>query len=237
MLAVGIQVAKEGGDLMRFSTNQHPFYCGIDLQARSLDVCLVRQEGARLVHRHMPAAPAPFLTAMAPYCDGLGVAVACLFTWYGLADLCAQAGMPFVLGHALSMTAMHGGKAKNDTIDSQQIATLLRGGRLPQAYVSPAERRAPRAVLRRRPHLMRKRAALLAHVPHSNAHANVPDIGKQIAYKAQRAGVAERFDAPAVQKPMAVDLALLTSDAQMRSDLARFMRKTAKQHDAPTLYL
>jgi transposase len=31
------------------------------------------------------------------------------------------------------MKAMHGGKAKNDTIDSPKIAPLLRGGRLPKA--------------------------------------------------------------------------------------------------------
>ena len=41
--------------------------------------------------------------------------------------------MSLVLGHALSMQAIHGGKAKNDTIDAQHIAVLLRGGMLPQA--------------------------------------------------------------------------------------------------------
>jgi hypothetical protein len=49
----------------------------------------------------MKAAPAPFLKAVAPYRDGLVVAVECLFTWYGLADRCAHEGLPFVLGHAL----------------------------------------------------------------------------------------------------------------------------------------
>jgi hypothetical protein len=63
------------------------------------------------------------------------MAVACIFTWYWLADLCAQEGLPFVLGHALYMQAIHGGKATNDKIDAQKIAVLLRGGMLPQAYV------------------------------------------------------------------------------------------------------
>jgi hypothetical protein len=27
--------------------------------------------------------------------------VECIFTWYWLADLCAEQGLPFVLGHAL----------------------------------------------------------------------------------------------------------------------------------------
>ena len=40
------------------------------------------------------------------------------------------------------MKAIHGGKAKNDKIDAQKIAVLLRGGMLPQAYVYPAEMRA-----------------------------------------------------------------------------------------------
>ena len=60
--------------------------------------------------------------------------------------------------------AIHGGKAKNDTIDSQKIAVLLRGGILPQASGYPAAMRATRDLLRRRTHLMRTRAELLAHI-------------------------------------------------------------------------
>jgi hypothetical protein len=232
-----IQVAKEGGDLMRFYTNQHQFYCGIDLHARSMYVCILSQDGEMLVHRNMKAAPEPFLKAIAPYRDGLVVAVECIFTWYWLADLCAQEDIPFVLGHALYMKAIHGGKAKNDKIDSQKIATLLRGGMLPKAYVYPAGMRATRDLLRRRTHLMRKRAELLAHVQNTNAQYNLPEIGKNIAYKANREGVAERFDDPAVQKTIEVDLALITYDDQMLSDLELFIINTAKQHDANTLYL
>jgi Transposase len=232
-----IQVAKEGGDLMRFYTNQHQFYCGIDLHARSMYVCILSQDGEMLVHRNMKAAPEPFLKAIAPYRDGLVVAVECIFTWYWLADLCAQEDIPFVLGHALYMKAIHGGKAKNDKIDSQKIATLLRGGMLPKAYVYPAEMRATRDLLRRRTHLMRKRAELLAHVQNTNSQYNLPEIGKKIAYKANREGVAERFDDPAVQKTIEVDLDLITYYDQMLSDLELFIIKTAKQHDANTLYL
>jgi transposase len=163
---------------MRFYTNPHPFYCGIDLHARSMYVCILSHDGEILLHRNMKAAPEPFLKAVAPYSDGLVVAVECIFTWYWLADLCAEQGIPFVLGHALYMTAIHGGKAKHDQIDSQKIAALLRGGMLPQAYVYPAQMRATRDLLRRRTHLMRKRAELLAHVQHTNSQYHLPDIGK-----------------------------------------------------------
>ena len=184
----------------------------------------------------MKAAPEPFLKAIAPYRDGLVVAVECIFTWYWLADLCAQEGIAFVLGHALYMKAMHGGKAKNDKIDSQKIAVLLRGGMLPQAYVYPAEMRATRDLLRRRIHLMRKRAALVAHVQNTNSQYNLPEIGKKIAYKANRDGVAERFADPAVQKSMEVDLALIDYYDRLLTDLELHIVKSAKQHDANTFY-
>jgi transposase len=156
-------------------------------------------------------------------------------TW--LADRCAQEGIPCVLGHALDMKAIHGGKAKHDTIDSQKIAALLRGGMLPQASVYPAAMRATRDLLRRRMHLARKRAELLAHVQHTNSQYNLPAIGKKIADKANRDGVAERFADPAVHKSIEVDLALIGYDDELLREVELTRLKTAKHHDANTLYL
>jgi transposase len=221
---------------MRFYTKQHPFYCGIDLHARSMYVCILSQDGEVVLHRNMPASPDTLLKAIAPYRDNIVIAVECIFTWYWLADLCAQEGLPFVLGHALYMKAIHGGKAKNDKIDSQKIAVLLRGGMLPQAYVYPAEMRATRDLLRRRLHLTRKRAELLAHIQNTNSQYNLPEIGKKLAYKANRDGVVERFSDPAVQKSVEVDLALIGYYDQLLSDVELTIVQTAKQHDAHTLY-
>jgi hypothetical protein len=179
-------------------------------------VCRVRRVAGIIVRFYTRRAqsrvrdrPEPFLKTIAPYREDVVVCVECIFTWYWLADLCAQEGIPFVLGHALDMKAIHGGKAKNDKIDAQKIAVLLRGVMLPQAYVYPAEMRATRDLLRRRVHLMRKRAELLTHVQQTDSQYNLPEIGKKIAYKANRDGVAERFPDPAVQKSIEVDLALI----------------------------
>ena len=222
---------------MRFYNTQHPFYCGIDLHARAMYVCILNQAGETLLHRHMQTTPEAFLKVIAPYRPDIVVAVACLFTWYWLADLCADAEIPFVLGHALSMQAIHGGKAKNDQIDSQKIAVLRRGGMLPQAYVSPAEMRATRDLLRRRMPLAHKRGALLAHVHNTNSQYTLPALGKNIAYKANRDGVAERCADPAVHKSMEVDLARISYDDARLRDVALTIVQTAKQHDANTLYL
>ena len=222
---------------MRFYTQQHPFYCGIDLHARTMYLCILDQAGETRLHRNMPATPEALLKALAPYHDQIVLAAECMFTWYWLADLCADHGIPFVLGHALYMKAIHGGKAKNDKIDAHKIAVLLRGGMLPQAYVYPAEMRATRDLLRRRMHLARKRGELLAHVQNTNSQYNLPAIGKKIAYKANRDGVAERFADPAVQKSIEVDLALITYYDELLRDVELTIVKTAKHHDAQTLYL
>src|SRR5215831_13107524 len=136
-----------------------------------MDVCILSQDGEVRLHRNMKASPAALLKAIAPYRDDMVIAVACLFPWYWLADLWAQAGLSFVRGHALSMQAIHGGKTNNDKIDAQKIAVLLRGGLLPQASVYPAAMRAPRDLLRRRPHWMRPRAELLAHIHNTKSQS------------------------------------------------------------------
>lgn len=220
---------------MRFSTKQHKAYCGIDRHARSMSVCILSQDGEILRHRHMKTSPETLLKAIAPDREDLVVAVECIFTWDWLADLCAPEQIPFVLGHALYMQAIHGGKAKHDTIDAQKIAVLLRGGRLPQASVYPAERRATRDLLRRRLPLTRQRAELLTPVQQTNWQYNLPAIGTKLAYKANRDGVAERFPDPAVHKSVEVDLALLDYDDQLLSAVALTSVQTAKQHQAQTL--
>ena len=222
---------------MRFYTQQHPFYCGIDLHARTMSLCILDQAGETLLHRHMTATPEALLKAIAPSRDQIVLAAACRFTWYWLADLCAAHGIPFVLGPALSMKAIHGGKAKNDTIDAHTIAVLLRGGMLPQASVSPAERRATRDLLRRRMPLARQRGELLAHVHHTTSQSNLPTIRKNIADTTNRDGAAERCADPAVPKSLAVDLALITSDDALLRDVERPIVTTAKHPDAHTLSL
>jgi transposase len=160
------------------------------------------------------------------------VCVECIFTWYWLADLCAQQGLPFVLGHALSMKAIHGGKAKHDTIDAHKIAVLLRGGMLPMAYIYPPEMRATRDLLRRRCHLMRKRAELLAHIQNTNSQYNLPEFGKKLAYKANREGVEEHFPEPSVRKTIELEVALIDHYDKLLGEVGLSITRTAKGHDA-----
>ena len=134
------------------------------------------------------------------------------------------------------MKAIHGGKAKNDRIDAHKIATLLRGGMIPQAYVYPAEMRATRDLLRRRLHFTRKRAELLTHIENTNSQYNLPAFGKKLTYATNRDGVGQRFDDPSVHKSITVDLELIAHYDELLRELEYFILRTAKGHDANTLY-
>jgi len=122
---------------MNFYNNTYPYYCGIDLHARSLYVCIISQAGNTCLHKEISANPDELQQLLAPYIGNIVVGVECMHCWYWVADFCEDLGVDFILGHALYMKAIHGGKAKNDRIDSFKIASLIRGGNFPLAYVYP----------------------------------------------------------------------------------------------------
>ena len=55
-----------------------------------------------------------------------------------LADACEAEGLTFVLAHALYLHLIHGVKNKNDRIDSEKLAHLLRSNLIPPSYVYPS---------------------------------------------------------------------------------------------------
>src|SRR5437899_3015622 len=210
---------------MKFYTEQHPHYCGIDLHVRTMYMCILNQAGAIVLHRNMKAEPDSFLKAIAPFRQDIAVAVECMFTWYWLADLCAREEIAFVLGHALYMKAIHGGKAKNDKIDAAKIARLLRGGTLPQAYVYPAGMRETRDLLRRRQYLVHKRVEAIAHIQNTNSQYNYPPFGKKLGYAANREelDIADRFTDPSVKKTVEIDLALIDHYDALLGDVELYL--------------
>jgi transposase len=224
---------------MRFYTKQHRFYCGIDLHARLLAVCVLDQAGTVVLRTQIPDDPQQLGALLAPYRPDVVIAVECLFAWYWVADFCAAEGLPFVLGHALYMKAIHGAKSKDDDIDAEKISRLLRGGNLPMAYVYPKGLRETRDLLRRRNYLVRQRAALLTHIQIINAQYNLRPFGKKLAYAKNRAElkVAEHFPDAHVRTSVAADLALIDHLDEQIAELELYLQRTVKVEDPHTYYL
>lgn len=204
---------------MRFYKKQHKYYCGIDLHAKTMYVCIVDQEGKVLLHKNIPCRPERFLQCITPYREELVVAVECMFCWYWLSDLCAKEGIPFVLGHALYMKAIHGGKAKNDKIDSEKIAMLLRGGMLPQAYVYPQAMRGARDLMRRRLFHVQRRSELLAHIQMTFQQYNFSHPPLNLTREKNRKALQLPFTDPAVCRMVEVDLELVHHYSKIISSL------------------
>lgn len=202
---------------MRFYNTAHQHYCGIDLHAKTMYVCIINQAGETVLHCNMKTGPKGLAAAIEPCREDLVISVECLFTWYWLADWCAREGIRFVLGHALYMKAIHGGKAKNDRIDSEKIARLLKAGMLPQAYAYPARMRATRDLLRRRMMFARYRGDLTAHIQNTVSQYNLPPLGARAGRKKERADIPAHFPDPVVRQMVELDITVIDHlDEQLR---------------------
>jgi transposase len=214
---------------MRFYTGQHRFYCGVDLHARTMYVCILDHESGEVVlHRNLRCRPDVFLRTVEPYRDDLVIGVECIFCWYWLADLCADEGIPFVLGHALYMKAIHGGKAKNDRVDAHKLAVLLRGGAFPTAYVYPRGMRATRDLLRRRLLFVRRRGELLTHI-RMTFH--------QLSHPRNRIALADAVPDSIVRANVEADLDLAARLDDIIRSLEHTIRDQAKIDDPHTFRL
>jgi transposase len=222
---------------MRLYSNQHRYYCGIDLHAKTMYVCVLDQAGAVMVHRNLPTTREAFEKVIGPFREEVVVCVECMFSWYWIADLCSELGVAFVLGHALYMKAIHGGKSKNDKIDSQKIAALLRGGMLPMAHAYPQEHRSTRDLLRRRMYLMHQQSELLAHIQNTNTQYNLPGLEKRIGSPSNRISLAEHFEEPMVRMSIEADMEVLDRLHEVLLKIERTVLAQAREADPVDLQL
>lgn len=223
---------------MRFYTGRHAFYCGIDLHSKQMYLCIQDREGEVLVHKNMETDDTPFLDAVEPYMDDIVVCAECTFSWYWLADLCYEMDIPFVLGHALYMKAIHGGKSKNDRIDAYKIAALLRGGLIPYGFVYPGKIRPTRDLLRRRGHMVKLRSKLLAHIKMTNDQYNLPPLPGDPRRPTAREELSQHFsNLPLVQASIDTDLAVIeTCDQQIRA-IENTVMAQARKYRSSDLHL
>lgn len=222
---------------MKFYNQQHKYYCGIDLHARKMYVCILDYKGKIKLHKNIKTDPELFFEIIFPYIEDLVVGVECVFCWYWVADLCNDHKIPFILGHALYMKSIHGGKTKNDKTDSFKIAALIRGGNFPVAYPYPAEMRATRDLLRRRMYMSRKCSELVAHIQNTNTQYNLPAFAKKITRKYNHKGVVENFEDPTVRKSIEVNLEMIEALNKTLYQLEWYIEKNARQHDYHSLVL
>ena len=221
---------------MTFYNTQHELYCGIDLHARRMYTCVIDAGGKTVFHKNLHTNPQDLSDALAPFRDrDIVLAVEATFNWYWLADACDEMNIPFILGHAFAMKAIHGGKTKNDKQDSLKIAQLLRGGNLPVAWAYPKKMRSQRDLCRRRCYFTRQRAELQAHVRNTCMQYNVTCPSGQLRYATNQEGLAETFPTQASQLTIETDIAMINSLTTQITRLEKTLVQMA-QFDDPGMF-
>ncbi len=123
---------------------------GMDLHRRRSVLVRMTGDGRRLETARITNSAAELRREIAKAGHRPKVVLEATYGWYWAADALAAAGAEVHLAHPLGVKAFTYRRVKNDEKDSADLADLLRMGRLPEAWIAPAEVRELRELTRYR---------------------------------------------------------------------------------------
>ena len=138
-------------------------YVGIDLHRRSSTIYRMSPDGETLGCVRIPSQPFELAQAMAEAGPDPEVVLESTYGWYWAADLLQELGANVHLAHALGNN-WGNRRVKNDERDAQDLAAMLRIGRLAEAWIAPPEVRELRELVRYRYSLIRHRTSAKAQI-------------------------------------------------------------------------
>jgi len=223
-------------DIMDFHKIKSEFYCGVDLHSTFLYATVVDVHGNAFLRRKIKNDFDAFCRHVQPFLPNLAVGTESTYNWYWLADGCKQKNIPFYLGHALNMKLITSAKKKNDKLDSQTQADLMRNDFFPKAYAYPLEMRAGRDLLRRRNYFVVSRAAANSHIQTIFDQQGILDIsGRDVKTKTTRRSLLDILANPDIKLSVSSDLDVMDIlDAVIRKQ-EKHIRQQAKHHNPKAL--
>jgi len=147
---------------------------GMDLHRRRSVLVRMTEDGRRLGMARITNSPAELRTQIARAGKCPRVALEATYGWYWAADTLAAAGAEVHLAHPLGVKAFTYRRVKNDERDCADLADLLRMGRLPEAWIAPAEVRELRELTRYRHKLVSLRTSCKDQVHAVLAKLGIP---------------------------------------------------------------
>jgi len=147
---------------------------GMDLHRRRSVLVRMTEDGRRLGMARIANSPQELRAEIARAGKSPRVVLEATYGWYWAADTLAAAGAEVHLAHPLGVKAFSYRRVKNDEKDAADLADLLRMGRLPQAWIAPAEIRELRELTRYRIKLVRARSSYKEQVHAVLAKLGIP---------------------------------------------------------------
>jgi transposase len=147
---------------------------GMDVHRRRSVLVRMTETGDRLETVRIINDPERLAAVMARAGEAPEVVLEATYGWYWAADVLAELGADVHLAHPLGVEAFSYRRVKNDERDAQDLADLLRMGRLPEAWIAPPATRALRELVRHRAKLVGLRTSVKCQVHAVVAAAGVP---------------------------------------------------------------
>jgi len=148
---------------------------GMDLHRRRSVLVRMTADGRKLETARITNSPGELRRVIARAGKRPKVVLEATYGWYWAADTLAAAGAQVHLAHPLGVKAFSYRRVKNDEKDAADLADLLRMGRLPEAWIAPAEIRELRELTRYRIKLVRLRTSCKDQV-----HAVLAKLGIEV---------------------------------------------------------
>jgi transposase len=146
----------------------------MDLHRRRSVLVRMTPDGRRLGTSRIINSPAELRKEVAKAGKCPEVVVEATLGWYWAVDVLAAAGATVHLAHPLGVKAFTYRRVKNDEKDAADLADLLRMGRLPEAWIAPAEIRELRELTRYRLKLVSLRTSCKDQVHAVLAKLGIP---------------------------------------------------------------
>ena len=198
---------------------------GMDLHRRRSVLVRMTEDGRKLETARIDNSPAALRGVLARAGKNPRVVVEATYGWYWAVDVLEGAGAEVHLAHPLGVKAFSYRRVKNDERDCQDLADLLRLGRLPEAWIAPPPVRALREVTRYRIKLVQQRTSCKDQVHALLAKAGIPVTRSDIFGR----GGGLWLDALALPQPYAGKLASLRAlTGVLDGEIARLEAQAAQ---------
>jgi Transposase len=125
-----------------------PQIVGMDLHRRRSVLVRMAEDGRKLSTARITNSPARLAAEIRRAGLHPKVVLEACYGWYWASGALAEAGAEVHLAHPLGVKAFSHRRVKNDELDARDLADLLRMGRLPEAWIAPAELRELREITR-----------------------------------------------------------------------------------------
>jgi len=147
---------------------------GMDLHRQRSVLVRMTGDGRKLETVRIENSPAALRAVIARAGKNPQVVIEATYGWYWAVDVLEAAGAEVHLAHPLGVKAFSYRRVKNDERDCADLADLLRLGRLPEAWIAPAEVRGLREVTRYRHKLVGQRTSCKDQVHAVLAKSGIP---------------------------------------------------------------